>query len=471
MTRTVSEVLELGKSVKMVDLRFTDLPGIWQHFTIPVDRLTPDLFEDGIGFDGSSIRGFKEIHESDMLLKLDPTTAFIDPIFEIPTLDIICDVYDPITLQPYSRDPRYIARKAEAYLKQTGIADTCYMGPEAEFFVFGDVRYGVDTNYAFHRIDSVEGWWNSSSEDGSHMGGQIRPKRGYFPVPPTDTLQDVRSKMMLALAASGITTEVHHHEVATAGQCEIGMRFDTLTRIADSVLIFKYIVKNVARQNNLTATFMPKPLFGDNGSGMHVHQSLWNGKDNLFFDEAGYAQLSDTARYYIGGLIKHAPSLLALVSPTTNSYRRLVPGFEAPVILAYSQRNRSAACRIPVYSKSPKAKRVEFRPPDSSCNPYLGFAAMLMAGLDGIQNRIDPGEPMDKDLYGLPPEELKKIKQVPGSLDAVLSALEADHEYLLKGDVFTEDMIETWISYKREVEADPVRLRPHPYEFVLYYDV
>jgi glutamine synthetase len=471
MTRTVSEVLELGKSVKMVDLRFTDLPGIWQHFTIPVDRLTSDLFEDGIGFDGSSIRGFKEIHESDMLLKLDPTTAFVDPIFEIPTLDIICDVIDPITLQPYSRDPRYIAHKAEAYLKQTGIADTCYMGPEAEFFVFGDVRYGVDTNYAFHRIDSVEGWWNSSSEEGSHMGGQIAPKRGYFPVPPTDTLQDVRSKMMLALNASGVTTEVHHHEVATAGQCEIGMRFDTLTRMADSVLVFKYIVKNVARQNGLTATFMPKPLFGDNGSGMHVHQSLWLSGSNLFFDEAGYAQLSDLARYYIGGLIKHAPSLLGLVSPTTNSYRRLVPGFEAPVILAYSQRNRSAACRIPVYSKSPKTKRVEFRPPDSSCNPYLGFAAMLMAGLDGIQNRIDPGETMDKDLYGLPPEELKKIKQVPGSLTDVLNALEADHEYLLKGDVFTEDMIETWISYKREVEADPVRLRPHPYEFVLYYDV
>jgi glutamine synthetase len=471
MTRTVSEVLDLGKSVKMVDLRFTDLPGIWQHFTIPVERLTTDLFEDGIGFDGSSIRGFKEIHESDMLLKLDPATAFIDPIFEIPTLDIICDVFDPITLQPYSRDPRYIARKAEAYLKQTGIADTCYMGPEAEFFVFGDVRYGVDTNYAFHRIDSVEGWWNSSSEEGSHMGGQISPKRGYFPVPPTDTLQDVRSKMMLALTASGVTTEVHHHEVATAGQCEIGMRYDTLTRIADSVLIFKYVIKNVARQNGLTATFMPKPLFGDNGSGMHVHQSLWQGSDNLFFDEAGYAQLSDLARYYIGGLIKHAPSLLGLVAPTTNSYRRLVPGFEAPVILAYSQRNRSAACRIPVYSKSPKTKRVEFRPPDSSCNPYLGFAAMLMAGLDGIQNRIDPGEPMDKDLYGLPPEELKKIKQVPGSLTDVLNALEADHEYLLKGDVFTEDMIETWISYKREMEADPVRLRPHPYEFVLYYDV
>ena len=471
MTRTVSEVLDLAKSVKMVDLRFTDLPGIWQHFTIPVDRLTTDLFEDGIGFDGSSIRGFKEIHESDMLLKLDPTTAFVDPIFEIPTLDIICDVFDPITLQPYSRDPRYIARKAEAYLKQTGIAETCFMGPEAEFFVFGDVRYGVDTNYAFHRIDSVEGWWNSSSEEGSHLGGQISPKRGYFPVPPTDTLQDVRSKMMLALSASGVTTEVHHHEVATAGQCEIGIRYDTLTRIADSVLIFKYVIKNVARQNGLTATFMPKPLFGDNGSGMHVHQSLWQGSDNLFFDEAGYAQLSDLARYYIGGLIKHAPALLGLVAPTTNSYRRLVPGFEAPVILAYSQRNRSAACRIPVYSKSPKAKRVEFRPPDPSCNPYLGFAAMLMAGLDGIQNRIDPGEPMDKDLYGLPPEELKKIKQVPGSLADVLNALEADHEFLLKGDVFTEDVIETWISYKREMEADPVRLRPHPYEYVLYYDV
>ncbi len=469
--KTVADVLKMGKEVQMVDLRFTDLPGIWQHFTIPARELTAELFEEGIGFDGSSIRGFKEIHESDMLLMLDPTTAFLDPVFQVPTLSIICDVYDPVTRQPYSRDPRYIARKAEVYLKQTGLADTSYWGPEAEFFIFNDVRYGTSTNESFYAVDSVEGWWNSGKAEKPNLGGQIPPKRGYFPVPPTDTLQDVRSKMVLALEAAGVPIEVHHHEVATAGQAEIDMRFNSLVRMADNVMIYKYIVKNVARMNNLTATFMPKPLFGDNGSGMHVHQSLWKGEKNLFFDEAGYAQLSDFAKYYIGGLLKHAPALLALVAPTTNSYRRLVPGFEAPVMLAYSQRNRSAACRIPVYSKSPKAKRVEFRPPDPSCNPYLAFAAMLMAGLDGVQNRIDPGEPMDKDLYALPPEEIKQIKQVPGSLADVLNALEADHEFLLKGDVFTPDVLEAWIAYKREVEADPVRLRPHPYEFTLYYDV
>ncbi|MCE5259553.1 MAG: type I glutamate--ammonia ligase [Chloroflexi bacterium] len=471
MPGSVKDVLELGKSVKMVDIRFTDLPGVWQHFTIPVNRLDEDLFTNGIGFDGSSIRGFKEIHESDMLLMPDPASAFIDPIFEVPTLDIVCDVYDPVTLQPYGRDPRYVARKAEAYLKQTGIADSAYMGPEAEFFIFSDVRYGVESNSAFYRIDSPEGWWNSASEEGTHLGGQIPPKRGYFPVPPTDTLQDVRSKMVLALMASGMEIEIHHHEVATAGQSEIGQKFNTLLKSADGVMKYKYIIKNVARQNGLTATFMPKPLFGDNGSGMHTHQSLWKKGVNLFYDEAGYAQLSDYARWYIGGLLKHAPALLAFTSPTTNSYRRLVPGFEAPVILAYSQRNRSAACRIPVYSKSPSAKRVEFRPPDPSCNPYLGFAAMLMAGLDGIQNRIDPGEPMDKDLYGLKPEELEAIRQVPGSLTAVLDAVEADHDFLTKGDVFTEDLIETWVSYKREVEAAPMSLRPHPYEFMLYYDI
>ncbi|MHB9033733.1 MAG: type I glutamate--ammonia ligase [Anaerolineae bacterium] len=471
MTTTVNDVMELAKQVKMVDIRFTDLPGIWQHFTIPVQRLDEDLFTNGIGFDGSSIRGFKEIHESDMLLIPDATTAFIDPIFEVPTLDIICDVYDPVTLQPYGRDPRYVARKAGAYLKQTGIADTAYIGPEAEFFIFSDVRYGADANYAFHRIDSPEGWWNSSKDEGTHLGSQIPPKRGYFPVPPTDSLQDVRSKMVLALMASGMEIEIHHHEVATAGQSEIGQKFCELLESADGVMKFKYIVKNVARQNNLTATFMPKPLYGDNGSGMHCHQSLWKNGSNLFYDEAGYAQLSDLARWYIGGLLKHAPALLAFTSPTTNSFRRLVPGFEAPVILAYSQRNRSAACRIPVYSKSPKAKRVEFRPPDPSCNPYLAFAAMVMAGLDGIQNRIEPGEPMDKDLYGLKPEELKTIRQVPGSLTAVLDAVEADHDFLTKGDVFTDDLIETWVSYKREVEAAPMSLRPHPYEFMLYYDI
>jgi len=470
MTKTVADVLKMSKEVQIVDLRFTDLPGIWQHFSIPARALTEELFEEGIGFDGSSIRGFQEIHESDMLLMLDPTTAFVDSIPEVPTLAIICDVYDPVTRQPYSRDPRYIAKKAEAYLKQTGIADVSYWGPEAEFFIFSNVRYGSSANASFYYVDSPEGWWNSGKE-GPNLGGQIPPKRGYFPVPPADTLQDVRSKMVLALEAAGVPVEVHHHEVATAGQAEIDMRFGPLTRMADNLMIYKYIVKNIARKNGLTATFMPKPLFEDNGSGMHVHQSLWKGEKNIFYDEAGYAQISDLARYYIGGLLKHAPALLGLVAPTTNSYRRLVPGFEAPVILAYSQRNRSAACRIPVYSKSPRAKRIEFRPPDPSANPYLTFAALLMAGLDGIQNRIDPGEPMDKDLYGLPPEEAKQLKQVPGSLAEVLNALEKDHEFLLKGDVFTEDVLEAWITYKRQVEVDPVRLRPHPYEFFLYYDV
>jgi glutamine synthetase len=471
MPQTVADVLAMTPKVKMVDFRFTDMPGVWQHFTIPARDLTEETFEDGVGFDGSSIRGFKEIHESDMLLMLDPATAFIDPIYEIPTMAIICDVFDPITREPYSRDPRFIARRAEEYLKQTGIADTSYWGPEAEFFLFSDVRYGTGMNQAFYYIDSPEGWWNSGRNDRPNFGGQIPPKRGYFPTPPTDTQQDVRSKIVLALEEAGVPVEVHHHEVATAGQAEIDMRYGPLTRMADSVMIYKYMVKNVARQNGLTATFMPKPLFGDNGSGMHVHQSLWKGSTNVFFDEAGYAQLSDNARYYIGGLLKHAPALLALCAPTTNSYRRLVPGYEAPVNLAFSQRNRSAICRIPVYSKSPKAKRIEFRAPDPSSNPYLCFAALLMAGIDGIQNRIDPGEPLEKDLYSLPPEEAKLIKQVPGSLGEVLAALESDHEFLLKGDVFSTDMIETYIAYKREVEVDPVRMRPHPIEFELYFDV
>ena len=471
MSKTAADVVKMGQEVQMVDLRFTDLPGTWQHFSIPAGRLTEELFEDGIGFDGSSIRGFQEIHESDMLLILDPDTAFVDQVLEVPTLVVICDVYDPVTRQSYSRDPRYVARKAEAYLKQTGIADLSYWGPEAEFFLFNDVRYGGGTNSSFYFVDSVEAWWNSGKEMAPNLGGQIPPKRGYFPVPPADTQQDVRSRIVLALEAVGVEVEVHHHEVATAGQAEIDMRFDTLTHMADNLMIYKYIVKNVARQNGLTATFMPKPLFGDNGSGMHVHQSLWKGEKNVFFDEAGYAQLSETAKYYIGGLLQHSSALLGLVAPTTNSYRRLVPGFEAPVNLAYSQRNRSAICRIPVYSKSPRAKRVEFRAPDPACNPYLCFAALLMAGLDGVQNRIDPGEPADKDLYELPPEEAKLIKQVPGSLGEVLDALEADNEFLLKGDVFTPDLLEAYIAYKRETELDPVRMRPHPYEFVLYYDI
>lgn len=462
--------MKMAKSVQMVDLRFTDLPGTWQHYTIPAHRLTEDLFEEGIGFDGSSIRGFREIHESDMLLKLDPATAFIDQVMEVPTLVVVGDIFDPITLQPYSRDPRFVAKKAEAYLKQTGIGSTSYWGPEAEFFIFNDVRYGGGTNSAFYHIDSQEGWWKSGEDLKPNMGGQIPPKRGYFPVPPTDSLQDVRSRIVMALEEVGVEVELHHHEVATAGQAEIDMRYDTLTRMADKVMLYKYIVKNVARQNGLTATFMPKPLFGDNGSGMHVHTSIWNDDENCFYDETGYAQLSDMAKYYIGGLLKHASALLALAAPTTNSFRRLVPGFEAPVNLAYSQRNRSAICRIPVYSKNPAAKRVEFRAPDPTCNPYLCFSALLMAGLDGIQNRIDPGDPADKDLYELPPEEARLIKQVPGSLSAVLDALEADYEFLLKGDVFTMDLLEAYIDYKRAVEVDPMRLRPHPHEFTLYFD-
>ena len=469
MSRSVKEVLEMAKGVKMVDIRFTDLPGQWQHFTIPVRRLNEEFFSEGIPFDGSSIRGFREIHESDMLLIPDPATAFIDPVANIPTLVVSCDVYDPITVQPYARDPRYVARKAEAYLKQTGIADIAYFGPEAEFFIFDDVRYSSGTQESFYHIDSDEGWWNSGRGDRKNLGGQISPKRGYFPVPPTDTLQDVRSEITMALEEAGVKMEVHHHEVATAGQTELGMQFDTLTRMADSTLLYKYIAKNVARKNGKTVTFMPKPLFGDNGSGMHVHSSLWKGNNNIFFDAGGYAGLSDTAKYYIGGILKHAPALLALTSPTTNSFRRLVPGYEAPVNLAYSQRNRSAIIRIPV-TKSSKAKRVEFRAPDPSANPYLCFSAILMAGLDGIQNRIDPGAPHDKDLYDLPAEEAKKVKQVPGSLGAVLDALEADHEFLLKGDVFTTDLLEAYIGYKRTYELDPVRLRPTPYEFTLYYD-
>ena len=459
MAKTVKEVLEMGKNVKMVDLRFIDVPGTWQHFTIPAHRLNGELFEEGIPFDGSSIRGFQEIHESDMLLLLDPETAFLDPVAEIPTLVISCDVYDPITRQPYSRDARYVAKKAEAYLKQTGIGDTCFFGPEAEFFIFDNVRYASSTNESFYAIDSAEGWWHSGDATKPNFGGQILPKRGYFPVPPTDTLQTIRSKIVMALEECGVEMELHHHEVATAGQVELGMRFNTLTRIADQLLIYKYIAKNVARQNGKTATFMPKPVFGDNGSGMHVHQSIWKNNKNVFFDPSGYAQISDTAKYYIGGLLKHAPALLAITNPTTNSYRRLVPGYEAPVNLAYSQRNRSAVCRIPVTS-SENAKRIEFRAPDSTGNPYLCFAALLMAG-----------EPGDKDLYELPAEEAKNIKQVPGSLSEVFDALDKDHDFLLKGDVFTMDLLEAHVSYKRQNELDPVRIRPTPYEFSLYYDI
>jgi glutamine synthetase len=473
MPRTPDDVKKLAKEagVKIVDLRFIDLPGMWQHFSIPVEDLEDDLFSDGIGFDGSSIRGFQQIHESDMLLIADAETAVVDPVLQIPTMNIICDVQDPISRKPYSRDPRHVARKAEAYLKSTGIADTSYWGPEAEFYIFDSVRYDQTAHSGFYFVNSKEGIWNTGREENPNLGYKLRHKEGYFPVPPSDQLQDIRSEIILALKDVGVKVEVHHHEVGTAGQCEIDMRFGSLTRMADNLLNYKYIVRMIARKHGMTATFMPKPLFGDNGSGMHVHQSLWKGNTNVFYDAKGYALLSQTAKYYIGGLLKHAPALLAIAAPTTNSYRRLVPGFEAPVNLAYSKRNRSAAVRIPVYSTSPKAKRIEFRCPDPSTNPYLCFSALLMAGLDGIENKIDPGEPLEKDLYDLEPKEAAKIKSTPGSLGEVLDALEKDHKFLLKGDVFTPDLIETWISYKRERELAPVNLRPVPYEFFLYYDL
>ena len=470
---SAGEALEFAteRGVEMVDLKFVDLPGTWQHFSIPVDQFTEDLFSEGIGFDGSSIRGFQHIHESDMLLVADPSTAIIDPACAVPTLSLVCNVLDPLSRQPYTRDPRHVAQKAERYLAESGIADISYWGPEAEFFVFSSIRFDAGAQFAYHYVDSDEGIWNSGSDSNTpNLGHRPRWKEGYFPVPPTDTLQDLRSEMALKMIAAGIEVEVHHHEVATGGQNEIDMRFGPLTQMADRLMLYKYIIKNVARARGKTATFMPKPLFGDNGSGMHCHQSLWKGPENLFFDANGYALISQTAKWYIGGLLAHSPALLGLCAPTTNSYRRLVPGFEAPVNLIYSQRNRSAGVRIPVYSTSPKSKRIEYRCPDASCNPYLAFAAMLMAGLDGIRNRIDPGQPMDKDLYELEPADAESIKQVPGSLSETLDALEADHAFLLEGDVFTPDLIETWIDYKRTKEVDAMRLRPHPSEFYLYYD-
>jgi len=470
---TPKDVVKLAneRGAKIVDFRFIDLPGLWQHSSMSSRELTEDVFTDGMGFDGSSIRGFQQIHESDMLLIPDPTTAMMDPFAAVPTLVLICNVMDPVTRQLYNRDPRYIAQKAEAYLKSTAIADTSYFGPELEFFVFDDVRFDQSFQHGYYFIDSEEGFWNAGKEEKPNLAYKPRYKQGYFPVPPMDKLQDIRSEMMLTLESVGVPTEVHHHEVATAGQCEIDMRFDTLTRMADKVLWYKYCVKNTARKYGKTATFMPKPIFQDNGSGMHVHQSLWRGGKNMFWELGGYGDLSASARYYIGGLLKHAPALCAFIAPTTNSYRRLVPGYEAPINLVYSQRNRSAAARIPLYSKSEKAKRIEFRTPDPSCNPYLAFSAMLMAGIDGIQNKIDPGQPIDKDLYELEPEEARGIRQLPGSLGEVLNALEADHEFLLKGDVFTPDLIDTWVDYKRKHEVDPMRLRPHPWEFALYFDI
>ena len=455
---------------RMMDLRFMDFLGTWQHITIPVSELSEDVFTEGFGFDGSSIRGWQAINASDMLIMPDPATARIDPFMSTSTLVMICDIRDPVTGERYSRDPRNIAKKAAAYLKASGIADTAYFGPEAEFFIFDDIRYDSTEHSSYYYVDSGEGQWNTGREEGPNLGYKPRYKEGYFPVPPTDSMHDLRTEMVLKMEEVGIRVEAQHHEVATGGQAEIDMRFDEIVHMADKLQWYKYIIKNVARAAGKTVTFMPKPLFNDNGTGMHVHQSLWKDGNPLFAGE-GYAGTSQLCLNYIGGILKHAPALCAFVAPTTNSYKRLVPGFEAPVNLAYSSRNRSAAVRIPMYSASPKAKRIEVRFPDPSSNPYLAFSAMLMAGLDGIRNNIDPGEPLDQDIYELSPAELSKVPSVPGSLDGALEALEADHEFLLQGDVFTADAISIWIDYKRSREVDPVRLRPHPYEFKLYFDI
>lgn len=469
---TPKEVLDMAKEngAKMVDLRFMDFPGLWQHFSVPIRELEESSFEDGFGFDGSSIRGWQPIHASDMLVIPDAATAKMDPFYEAPTLVLICDIADPITREPYTRDPRNIAKKADAYLKSTGIGDVAYIGPEAEFFIFDDIRYESNRFGAFYEIDSIEGTWNTGRDEGPNLGYKPRRKEGYFPVPPMDKFQDLRTEMVLTLEKLGIETEAQHHEVATAGQSEIDMRFKPLLQMADQLMWFKYVLKNVAYRNNHTVTFMPKPLFEDNGTGMHTHISIWNGDQPLFAGDK-YAGVSQEALYAIGGILKHARSLCAFTNPTTNSYKRLVPGFEAPVNLAYSSRNRSAAVRLPMYSTSPKAKRIEFRTPDPSCNGYLAFSAILMAVIDGIQNKIDPGDPLDKDIYNLPPEELAEIPSAPGSLDEALEALKADQEFLLKGDVFTRDAIDMWIDYKTANEINDVKLRPHPHEFYLYYDI
>jgi glutamine synthetase len=456
--------------VKAVDLRFMDFPGLWQHFTIPVSKLDEEVFENGLGFDGSSIRGWQAINESDMLVVPQAETAILDPFTTLPTMMIICNIQDPITGEDYSRDPRNVARKAVNYLKSTGIADTAYFGPEAEFFIFDDVRFDQNPHEGYYHVDSVEGEWNRGRQENPNLGYKLRHKEGYFPVPPADQMMDIRNEMMQVMIDCGLDVECQHHEVGTAGQSEIDLRYDELVSMADDLLLYKYIIKNVATRYNKTVTFMPKPIFSDNGSGMHTHISLWKDGDPLFAG-GSYAGLSDTALYAIGGLLRHAPAILAFTNPTTNSYKRLVPGYEAPVNLAYSQRNRSAACRIPMYSPSPKAKRIEFRCPDPSCNPYLAFSALLMAAIDGIQNKISPGDPLDKDIYDLPPEEAAEIPKTPTSLEGALDALERDHQFLLRGDVFTPDVIQTWIKYKRKNEVEAVQLRPHPYEFCLYYDM
>jgi glutamine synthetase len=472
---TPAEVFEFarGHGAKMVDFKFVDLPGTWQHFSIPMSAFDASLFDDGIGFDGSSIRGFQEINESDMLLMPDAATAIMDPFTAEPTLSLVCTVIEPGTLTPYSRDPRFVAQKAEAYLRATSVADTSYWGPEAEFFIFDNVRFVTNGHQQIVEIDSEEGHWNMGRDGAPNLGYHVRPKEGYFPVAPSDTFQDLRTQMVLTLEACGIAVEAQHHEVATAGQSEIDMRFDSLTRMADKLLLYKYIVKNVAARAGKTVTFMPKPIFGDNGSGMHVHSSLWQGEKPLFAEKGGYAGLSETALHYIGGILTHAPAILAFAAPTTNSYKRLVPGYEAPVNLVFSQRNRSAAVRIPMYSENPKAKRVEFRPPDPTCNPYLTFAAMLMAGLDGIKRKIVPGEhgfgPLDRNIYELSAFEKRDIRSVPGSLDESLDALEADHSFLTEGGVFTTDLLEKYIELKRAVAAE-VRLRPSPIEFFYFFD-
>ncbi len=469
---TPKDVLEFAKEsdARVVDLRFMDFPGLWQHFTVPICELDEGSFEDGFGFDGSSIRGWQPINASDMLVVPDPGTAKMDPFFKTPTLVLICNIVDPITRESYTRDPRFITRKAEAYLKSSGIGDTAYFGPEAEFFIFDDIRFETSKNTAFYKIDSIEGIWNSGRDEGPNLGYKPRHKEGYFPVPPMDKFQDLRTEMLVTLENLGIPIEAQHHEVATAGQAEIDMRFKPLLEMADQLMWFKYVLKNVAAQNGHTVTFMPKPIFGDNGTGMHTHVSIWKDDKPLFAGDQ-YAGVSQEALYAIGGILKHCKALCAFANPTTNSYKRLVPGFEAPVNLAYSSRNRSAAIRIPMYSASPKAKRIEFRTPDPSCNGYLAFPAILMAILDGIENKIDPGEPLDKDIYGLPPEELADIESTPGSLEDALEALKEDQAFLKKGDVFTQDALDMWIEYKTENEVNPVKLRPHPHEFFLYYDI
>jgi glutamine synthetase len=471
---TAAEVLEFasGRDVQMVDLKFIDLPGTWQHMSLPLSALDAEDFEAGLGFDGSSIRGFQEIHESDMLLMPDATTGFIDPYYTRPTLSLICSIADPVLGEPYGRDPRFVAQKAERHLVSSGIADVAYFGPEAEFFVFDHMAYEQREHRAFYEVDSAEGFWNTGSPSGAttNLAYKLRQKEGYFPVPPSDSMANLRSEMVATMEALGIACEFHHHEVSSGGQGEIDMRFQPLLRMADQMMIYKYVVKNTAAGVGKTATFMPKPIFEENGSGMHVHQSLWKDGNPLMYEQGGYAHLSQLAKHYIGGLLAHGPALMAFCAPTTNSYRRLVPGYEAPVNLVYSARNRSACVRVPMYHESPKSKRVEFRSPDPTANPYLAFSALMLAGLDGIKNQLDPGESLDEDIYELPPERLAQIATVPSSLEASLDALEADHQFLLDGDVFTPGLIDAYITYKREFEVDAIRMRPHPWEFALYHD-